>query len=77
MAPAFEQAAAELEPRIRLTKVDTEAVPSLGARYNIRSIPTMALLWAGARWRAKAAPWVQSTLCAGLGQFRVLRADHS
>ena len=43
MAPAFEQAAAQLEPRVRLAKVDTEAVPGLGARFNIRSIPTLAL----------------------------------
>lgn len=47
MAPAFEQAAAQLEPQVRLAKVDTEAVPSLGARYNIRSIPTLALFVGG------------------------------
>lgn len=43
MAPAFEQAAAQLEPKVRLVKVDTEAVPALGTRFNIRSIPTLAL----------------------------------
>ncbi|MDO8777096.1 MAG: thioredoxin TrxC [Burkholderiaceae bacterium] len=43
MAPAFEQAAAQLEPRFRLAKVDTEAAQALGARFNIRSIPTLAL----------------------------------
>ena len=43
MAPAYEQAAAQLEPHMRLAKVDTEALPELGARYNIRSIPTLAL----------------------------------
>ena len=43
MAPAFEQAAAQLEPRFRLAKVDTEATKNLGARFNIRSIPTLAL----------------------------------
>ena len=43
MAPAFEQAAAQLEPRFRLVKVDTEAQQNLGARFNIRSIPTLAL----------------------------------
>jgi thioredoxin 2 len=47
MAPAFEQAAAQLEPRVRLVKVDTEAVPGLGARFNIRSIPTLALFVGG------------------------------
>lgn len=47
MAPAFEQAATQLEPRFRLAKVDTEAVPALGARFNIRSIPTLALFSGG------------------------------
>ncbi len=43
MAPAFEQAAAQLEPAFRLAKVDTEACKNLGVRFNIRSIPTLAL----------------------------------
>jgi thioredoxin 2 len=47
MAPGFEQASARLEPRVRLAKVDTEAVPALGARFNIRSIPTLALFKGG------------------------------
>jgi thioredoxin 2 len=41
MAPAFEQAAAELAPGIRLAKVDTDAEPDLAARFGIRSIPTL------------------------------------
>jgi thioredoxin 2 len=47
MAPAFEQAAAQLEPHFRLVKVDTEANQSLGGRFNIRSIPTLALFSGG------------------------------
>jgi thioredoxin 2 len=47
MAPAFEQAAAELEPNVRLAKVNTDEAQSLGARYNIRSIPTLALFVGG------------------------------
>ena len=47
MAPGFEAAAARLEPRVRLAKVDTEVVPALGARFNIRSIPTLALFKGG------------------------------
>jgi len=43
MAPGFEQAAAQLEPAVRVAKVDTEAVPALAARYGIRSIPTLIL----------------------------------
>ena len=43
MAPQFEAAAAELEPQVRLGKVDTEAQPALGSRFGIRSIPTLVL----------------------------------
>jgi thioredoxin 2 len=41
MAPAFEQAAARLEPRARLAKLDTEAEPDIAGRYGIRGIPTL------------------------------------
>ncbi|MEO7064552.1 MAG: thioredoxin TrxC [Dokdonella sp.] len=47
MAPQFEAAAKQLEPQFRLGKVDTEAEPTLGARFAIRSIPTLVLLLAG------------------------------
>jgi thioredoxin 2 len=47
MAPQFEAAAAQLEPAVRLAKVDTEAQPALGSRFGIRSIPTLALFREG------------------------------
>ena len=47
MAPAFEQAARELEPEMRLAKVDTEAEPNLSVKFGIRSIPTLMLLQNG------------------------------
>jgi thioredoxin 2 len=47
MAPAFAQAAQQLEPNYRLVKVDTEAEQALGAQYGIRSIPTLALFKKG------------------------------
>jgi thioredoxin 2 len=47
MAPAFERAAAELEPDYRLLKVNTEEEQSLAARYGIRSIPTLMLFLGG------------------------------
>ena len=43
MAPTFAQAAAALEPGVRLAKVDTEDQPDLAARFAIRSIPTLAI----------------------------------
>ena len=47
MAPAFEQAAAQLEPRVRLTKLNTEVEQVIGAQYAIRSIPTLVLFQDG------------------------------
>lgn len=43
MAPSYLEAAARLEPTMRLLKVDTENAQDLAARFNIRSIPTLAL----------------------------------
>ena len=43
MAPHFATAAAQLEPAVRLLKVDTERSTDLATRYQIRSIPTLAL----------------------------------
>jgi thioredoxin 2 len=47
MAPAYERAAAELEPDYRLLKVNTEEEQSVAARYGIRSIPTLMLFLNG------------------------------
>jgi len=47
MAPGFERAAAELKPRVRFAKLDTEAAPGIAARYGIRGIPTLILFQAG------------------------------
>ncbi|MGV3572639.1 MAG: thioredoxin TrxC [Ramlibacter sp.] len=70
MAPAFEQAARQLEPRVRLAKVNTEEAQGLGARLNIRSIPTLALFaggreiarQAGAMGAADIVKWTQAQL---------------
>lgn len=47
MAPQFVEAAAQLEPYMRLAKVNTESEQALGAQFGIRSIPTLALFRAG------------------------------
>lgn len=47
MAPHFEAAATQLEPAMRLGKIDTQASPELGARFNIRGIPTLVLYEGG------------------------------
>lgn len=46
MAPQFEAAAKQL-PRVRFTKVDTEAAPKTSLRHRIRSIPTLVLFQRG------------------------------
>lgn len=48
MAPAFERAAALLDPGMRLGKLNTEDAPDIAARLGIRSIPTL-ILFAGGR----------------------------
>jgi thioredoxin 2 len=47
MAPHFETACADLEPQVRLAKINTEEQPGLGARLSIRSIPTLILFAEG------------------------------
>jgi thioredoxin 2 len=47
MAPAYQQAAERLEPNMRLLKLDTEQAQDVAARFNIRSIPTLALFKGG------------------------------
>ena len=47
MAPAFAEAARQLEPAYRLAKVNTEQEQGLAARFGIRSIPTLALFRGG------------------------------
>lgn len=68
MAPAFAEAAAQLEPGIRLAKVDTEAQQAIAAQFGIRSIPTMIMFrngrevarQSGAMGAADIIRWVQA-----------------
>jgi thioredoxin 2 len=70
MAPAFAQAAHELEPRLRLVKIDSEAAPALAGRLAIRSIPTLVLFrggrevarQAGAQGAAEIVRWARARL---------------
>lgn len=43
MAPMFERAA-ELEPDVRLIKLNADEAPALSAELGVRGIPTMILL---------------------------------
>ena len=73
MAPAFEQAAARLEPRVRLAKLDTEAEPGIAQRFGIRSIPTLLAFHrgreiarqSGAMSLPQLLQWVDARVAAG------------
>jgi thioredoxin 2 len=70
MTPIFKQAAAKLEPRVRLAKVNTEAEQRLAAQFGIRSIPTLAIFRKGKEIARQAGAmdlnnltrWVESHL---------------
>jgi thioredoxin 2 len=47
MSPNFEAAAARLEPRVRMAKLDTEAEPAIANRYGIQGIPSMIMVRKG------------------------------
>ena len=47
LAPVYENAASRLEPRLRLLKVDVDALPAVANRWGIRSIPTLVAFRTG------------------------------
>lgn len=67
-APVFEEAAARLEPKVRLLKVETDQNPDIATAYRIQSIPTLAIFKGGREFtrQAGAAPlgrfleWVEA-----------------
>jgi thioredoxin 2 len=68
MAPQYEAAAGELEPQIRVAKLNTEAAPNLGNAFSIRSIPTLIMFkggreiarQSGAIGKAQILDWVRA-----------------
>lgn len=67
MGPEFARAAAELEPGVRLAKLDTENHGQAAAPFNIRGIPTMIMFkngqevarQSGAMQAAQIVQWVR------------------
>ena len=70
VAPELEKVAKNAAGRYLVVKVNTDAVPELGERFGIRSIPTMAVFRAGreagrtsgARPAADIVAFIESTL---------------
>ena len=70
MAPAYKQAAQSLEPDVRLLKVDTETEQALGARFHIRSIPTLALFKNGREVARQAGAMSAADMIRWVGNLR-------
>jgi len=64
MAPAFAAAARQLEPAMRLGKLDTEAEHAIAARFAIRSIPTMILVKSGREIARQSGAMPQQAIIA-------------
>jgi thioredoxin 2 len=62
MGPILEQAAAYLEPNVRIAKVNTETEQGLAAQYNIRSIPTIIIFHNGREMARQSGAMDLSTL---------------
>lgn len=70
MAPSFAQAAATLEPQVRLAKVNTERDQGIAGQFIIRSIPTLVIFKSGREVTRKSGAmstadivrWVNSSI---------------
>ena len=69
MAPAFEQASADLQPRVRLAKLNTEDENNIGARLNIRSIPTMVIFKNGKEVARQAGAMSVADIKSWIAQY--------
>jgi thioredoxin 2 len=67
MAPAFEQAAAQLKGRALLVKVNSDDNPGLAQRFGIRSIPTLVRLQRGREVQRQAGALPASHIVALAG----------
>jgi len=73
MAPHFERAAAELEPQVRLAKLNTEEAQAAAARYGIRSIPTLIVFRGGRELARQSGAMDTGTLVRWV---RSVTSDH-
>ena len=67
MAPIFDKAAKELEPRARFAKVNVDEEPAIAARFGIRGIPTLIAFEKG-KVAKQHAGWSTSISC---GAWRI------
>lgn len=68
MAPVFEQAAQQLEPAVRLLKLDTDRNPDAATQYGIRGIPTLILFRGGRELARQSGAMNAASLLAWVRQ---------
>jgi thioredoxin 2 len=69
MAPVFERAAREAGPGLRFAKLNTDDAPGVSARYNIRSIPTLAVFRGGKELERRTGALDHGSLMRWLARF--------
>ena len=69
MAPYYEQAAAQVEPRMRLAKVNSDEEPTLSSRFGIRGIPTLIAFHRGREIARQSGAMDSRNLLTWLGNL--------
>lgn len=69
MAPAFAQAAAQLEPRLRLAKLNTDDEGAIAERFSIRALPTLIVFKKGLEAARQSGAMDLATLLRWLRSF--------
>ena len=62
IAPALEELSSELAGRVTIAKLNIDDHPELAVRYNIRSIPMLALFDRGSVKSTKVGAWPKGAL---------------
>ncbi len=69
MAPMFSQATAQLEPRVRMAKLNTEQEQNIAAQFNIRSIPTLIIFKQGKEIARQSGAMDSQSLIQWINQY--------
>ncbi len=69
MAPMFAQATAQLEPRVRMAKLNTEQEQNIAAQFNIRSIPTLIIFKQGKEIARQSGAMDSQSLIQWVNQY--------
>ncbi len=72
MAPLVERAAAAMEPRLRIAKLNTEEQPELAARFGVRGIPAFIAMRGGEELDRRVGAMDYGEFMRWLEQFAAL-----